>query len=782
MHVRGRGVAHSEIVIGQTLAHYRITGAIGVGGMGAVYRAIDTKLGREVALKVLPPAMAADPDRLQRFRREARAVAALNHPHIVTLYSVEEVDGTHFLTMELVEGQTLDSLLAGGRLSIDRVLEIAAALAGALEAAHERGIVHRDLKPANVIVGESGRVKVLDFGLAKLTAAPSGDTDDTEFLPSSRTQDGIVMGTMPYMSPEQVEGLPVDERTDIFSLGVVLHEMTTGKRPFAGGSAAALFSSILRDHPPQLRTFRPDAPGALERLIERCLEKDRERRLSAKGVQAEIQSLRRGIDSGGTRAEAAPAPPQRSIVVLPFANLSPDADNEYFSDGLTEELIADLSKIHALSVISRTSSMQLKGAKKDVRTIGRELGVAYVLEGSVRKAGNSLRITAQLVDATADTPLWSEKYSGTLDDVFEVQERVSREIVKALDIRLSSEEQRRLAERPIANAKAFELYLQARVELRRMSGNAADRATALVREAVRIEGETPPLTALLAWAKVMEVRAGASRDHTPLDSAERDARQLLTQVPDASYGHALLGQIEYERGHLPEAVHHFKRALMRAPNDSDAMMYMGVSYIGAGQIDRVFEVASRMMASDPLSPQSWMVAGIGHWFVGQPEIGFPSLQRSLELDPQNFIGHWSIGYGYALAGRLSDASRHARILDAAGPDVPYTRQLLALVDALEGRRDAALSRIVSVDDAALDAHHRFHLAESFAMCGELDRALDLLERSVLGFYPYPFLADHCRFLDPLRGTPRFDRVLEIARERVAAFVTRDLELNRALGS
>jgi eukaryotic-like serine/threonine-protein kinase len=746
--------------------------------MGEVYRATDTKLGRDVALKVLPAEMASSPERLERFRREAKALAALDHPGIVTIFSVEEADAVHFLTMQLVEGQPLDHLIAAGGLPRERFLEIAVALADALAAAHEKGIVHRDLKPANIMVSPDERVKVLDFGLARMRE-PETVESGSQLPTDLHTSEGAVMGTAPYMSPEQVSGLPLDHRTDIFSLGVVLHEMATGSRPFQGPSAAVLLSAILRDPPPAVTEVRPDLPRELDWLIGRCLEKDRNLRTqSVREVRDGLAALRRQTGSGtasrsaGSGASAADAAVsnRRSIVVLPFANLSPDAENEYFSDGLTEEIIADLSKVKALRVISRTSAMQLKGAKKDVRTIGRDLGVRYVLEGGVRKAGNSLRITAQLIDAQTDAHVWSDKYSGTLDDVFEVQERVSREIVRALNVNLTSNEHRRLAERPIANVRAFELYLQARQEVRRMSGDALERASRLLSQAVAIEGETPPLLALTAWTNVTHVRLGIHRGLAPLDDAETQARALLERAPDSPEGHALLGYIEYERGHLSDAVQHFQRALEREPNDADALFYMGISYIAAGQTELALATGARIVASDPLSSLSWMLSGATRWFVGRFDEALPDLERGLELDPQSFVLRWTVGYTCAALGRLPEAARHAAFLREAGPDVPYTRQLLALVDGLEGRKPAALERLASLDVAPLDAHNKFHLAESFGLAGDTDRALDLLDLAVdAGFYPYPFMAEHCPFLAPLRPSPRFTAILAKARERAEAF-------------
>ena len=460
------------------------------------------------------------------------------------------------------------------------------------------------------------------------------------------------------------------------------------------------------------------------------------------------------------------------IAVLPFINRSDDADNEYFSDGLTEELIVDLAGIKALSVISLTSAMLFKGTNKDLPTIGRELGVRYVLEGSVRKAGSSLRITAQLVDAETDTPLWSEKYSGTVDDVFEVQERVSREIVRELDVTLTSDENQRLAERPIADVRAFELFLQARQEIRRFEASAIERATRLLSQAIEIEGETPPLLFLQAMAKVARVKAGGSPDLRQLDEAEAQALALLERTPDLPQAHALLGSIAYERGQQAQAVWHCRRALEGSANDAEAFLYLGAAYMAAGQPELGLDAGQRMVACDPLASISWMILGAARWFVGRPDEAVPDLEHGLELDPQNLLVHWGAGYTYATVGRLTDAARHAAFLQENAPENPYGWQLLSLVDALEGRQEAALQRLSEIDLTPLDPHNIFHLSESFAMAGDTARALEVLEMSVdLGFFPYPFLNEYCPFMEPLRSLPGFAAVLEKARVKTEMFRT-----------
>jgi non-specific serine/threonine protein kinase len=755
---------------GSRIGHYEIVASLGAGGMGEVYRAIDSTLGRHVALKLLPQDLTGDPARIDRFRREARMLASLNHPHIVTIYSIEQDadTGAHFLTMELVEGTSLDRQLPAAGMPVLHLLDLAWALADALAAAHDKGIVHRDLKPGNVMLTPDGRVKVLDFGLAK-AAGQEDPADDAETI--ARTSEGVVMGTVPYMSPEQVEGRIVDARSDVFSLGVVLHEAATGSRPFQGASGAALLSSILRDPPPPLAARRADVSAAFGGLVARCLEKSRDRRaLTAKDVRNEIEAIRRESTSAGrpvSGPSAVGAPrDRRSIIVLPFANLSPDADNAYFSDGLTEELITDLAKVGALSVISRSSSMQFKGTTKGARAIGRELDVQYVLEGSVRKSGSSLRITAQLVDVATDAPLWSDKYSGTMDDVFAVQERVSREIVNALGVRLTSDENRRLADRPIADPRAYEFYLRARQELRRY---AVPTAVPLIEEAIRIEGETPPLVAMRAWATLWQVRLGMAPDQSPLDEAERAAQLLIAERPDASYVHALLGNLKYERGHLLEALRHFRRAVELEPNDTDSLVMMVFTLVGAGQNEEAQALRPRLLQSDPLSAASWMVSGGPLWFVGRAAEGLPLIQRGLDIEPNSFIAHWIGGYACAVAGRLDEAKGHAAALRRLFDGGPYTRQLLALIDGLEGRHEAAREWLAPINIAILDPHQQFHLAESFLVAGDLERGLDLLERSNFGFHPYTYMAHHCRFLDPVRDTPRFQALLAQAKERTEAF-------------
>jgi serine/threonine protein kinase len=713
-----------------------------------------------VAIKVLRPELAAALG-AERFLREIETTANLRHPHILPLYDSGEAGGFLYYVMPLIEGETLrDRLSREAPLPVDDALQIAKEVAEALGYAHARGVIHRDVKPENILL-EGGHAVVADFGIAKAVSTLEG---------GQLTQTGLAVGTPAYMSPEQVlADNALDGRSDLYSLGCVLFEMLSGEPPFAAATPQRTIARRLTEPPPALTATHPAIGAELSGIVQRVLAMDPADRFAT--AADFIKSLM--TPSGSTWIVAAASgkvPPARAagLVVLPFVNRSPDAGDEYFSDGLTEEIISDLASIKALSVISRTSAMRFKGTDKDVRTIGRELGVRYVLEGSVRKAGASLRITAQLIDAETDSQLWSEKYSGTMDDVFEVQERVSREIVKALGVKLSRDEDRRLAQRPIQHPRAFELYLEARDVLRRL-GAEMEHGKDLVRQAIEIEGRTAPLLGLLAWADVSLVKTGVG-DPAILAECAVQADALLAMAPEAPYGYALHGYISFERGNHPEAVRYFRAALEREPNDADTLFWLTVTYWQAGYIEGAEATSRQMMAFDPLSPLSWAATGITEWFAGRFAGSVGMIRRALELDPQNYIQRWTMGYTCALVGDLPGVVEEVKWLAEYGPMVPYTWQLQSLLASLQGNQAVGLAALARVNTGPLDFHLCFHLAESYAMAGDTARALVVVEEAVdKGFYAYEFMTTYCPFMAPLRGMAEYERIMVKARGRWEAF-------------
>ncbi|HTD44792.1 MAG TPA: serine/threonine-protein kinase, partial [Bryobacteraceae bacterium] len=532
---------------GTRLAVYEIQAPIGAGGMGEVYRGTDTKLGRGVALKILPTAMAQDADRLARFQREARAVAALNHPNVVTLYSVEECDGVHFLTMELIEGQPLDRMISANGLPVERIVEIAGAVAEGLAAAHEKGIVHRDLKPANVMVTAEGRVKVVDFGLAKDVGLET--SNDATITSAERTQAGIVMGTPAYMSPEQVSGRVLDHRTDIFSLGVMLHEMATGRRPFEGTSSAELVSSILRDHPPLVTDVRPDLPHDLARTIRRCLEKDPRHRLqTARDVSNELRDLARlapqtaSAPSSTSRYAAAPdsgaarAGEGFWVAVLPFKYSGGSSDVAALGEGLTEDIVTGLSRFSYLKVIARSSTVRYAREAVDVRTAASELGARYVMEGSLRQSGSKIRIAAQLVDASSGAGLWAETYDRAFrpDAAFELLDDVVPRIVSTVaDTQgiLPHSMTEALRNRDPNGLSPYEAVLRSFAHFQRLNAPEHAAARAALERAVEQPPDRGDCWAMLSMLYREEYTHGFNLRPDPIGRALAAARRAVDAAP-----------------------------------------------------------------------------------------------------------------------------------------------------------------------------------------------------------------------------------------------------------
>jgi serine/threonine protein kinase len=619
---------------GTKLGPYEIQSPLGAGGMGEVYRATDTKLGRDIALKVLPAEMAEDPERLARFRREAKALAQLDHPNIVTIHSVEECDGSHFLTMQLVDGLPLDRVIPQGGLPVEQIVEIASALADALAAAHEKGIVHRDLKPANVMVSSEGRVKVLDFGLAKDVGA--SDPADATLTSDHRTQAGMVMGTPAYMSPEQTSGRPLDHRTDIFSLGVVLHEMATGRRPFDGSSSAELVSAILRDTPQSVTEVRPDLPGDLARIVRRCLEKDPRHRLqTARDVSNEFRDLSRTASRSAvtpTTAQRASTTPGSGITradegfwvaVLPFKYTGSNADVAALADALADEIITGFSKFSYLRVIARSSSSRYADQSADIRAAGKELNARYAMEGTLRQAGSRLRLAVQLVDAVSGAHLWAENYERTFsaEDIFALQDDLVPRIVSTvadqrgvLPRRISEE----LRSKNEEDLTPHEAVLRSFSFLERISPTEHATVRRILERAVEQAPDQADAWAMLAIMYDTEFADEFNPRPNPLERAMAAAQRAVDLAPTHALGYYALAFTYFFRKEWSSFRAAVEQAVTLNRMDGSVIGVLGLLVHHAGEMERGTQMVEAAMQLNPHYPPVLRVtAFLNAYFQGK---------------------------------------------------------------------------------------------------------------------------------------------------------------------
>jgi len=713
-----------------------------------------------VAIKVLPEAFASQPDRLARFEREAKALAKFSHPNILEIFDFGREGEVTYAVTEVLDGETLRERLAGGALGWRRAAEIGATIADGLAAAHQAGIVHRDLKPSNVFMTSDNRVKVLDFGLA-LTVAGSGSVSADAPTLTGHTDPGSVLGTVGYMSPEQVRGDPADHRSDIFSLGCVLFEMIAGTRAFAHDTAAETMTAILRDEPSGLLDLAPDGPVALRSAIRRCLEKRPGARFqSARDLAFVLRSV--ALEESGP---VAPTPPDdKSILVLPFTNLSADPENEYFSDGLTEEIIADLAKVRSLRVISRTSAMRLKETDKDLDAISRELNVQYVLEGSVRKAGNDLRITAQLIDARQDAHLWSEKYSGRLDDVFDIQEKVSRSIVDALEVELTPQENQQIAERPIDDVRVYACYHRARGEMLKGTQDGLERALRNLKAGLDIAGDNAMLYTGMAEVYFQYLEYGFEAGDATFMAARKYADKVAELSPDSAESHFLAGRIERYGGSMLEAVRHFEKAYVANPNFSNNLLFLGqFYYFSAGRPALGEPIMSRLIDIDPLTPLFVLCYGAYQWMDGDLEQSLSTFQSVHELEPEiSFIILFMV-YNLAWQERYDEVYALLDRMVPQGSNDYMAAWCLFFGEVLRGNRTKALDMLTEEVKRFFwnDPEGPWFGAAAFALLDEKDEALDWLEHLVdRGFINYPLLAEQDPFIENIRGEERFKNLLE----------------------
>ncbi len=774
--------------VGTKLGPYEILAAIGAGGMGEVYRARDTRLGREVAIKICRDDLTRDPERLRRFEQEARLVSTLNHPGIVTVYDVGNSGGVAYIAMELLDGRTLRELLAEGALPTKKLLRIAAQVADGLAKAHGAGIVHRDLKPENVIVTADGFAKILDFGLGKLfePADPGGGVTATGA--SLVTEPGTIMGTTAYMSPEQALGRPADFRSDQFAFGSLLYEMLTGQGAFARASLPETMTAVIREEPEPLEHRAPRSPAPLRWIVERCLAKDpAERYASTRDLAHDLARLRDRFEEAGGFSPggvAAPAPASRrpdvetaaavvaptqpggvllpSVAVLPFVNMSTDPENEFFADGITEDVIAHLAKIRTLRVISRTSVMAFKGRQQSLREIGAALGVGVLVEGSVRRSHNRVRIVAQLVDPRADEPLWAESYDRELDDIFAIQTDVALQVAAALRAELTLEERARIGRRPTRDLAAYQLYLQGRHHQVRFTREGVTQSLAFFEQAVARDPSFALAYAAMAHAHSQFGIEGIS-GVVPMEAfarAQRAVERALALDDSLAEAHGIVGLLLFTRDFdWKGAEAEFRRALALSPGSADVHDHLGWLCSAQRRFDESLALVRRAHELDPVAHRSDIANELMR--AGRTQEALAEAERALALDPTFSRSHAVFGWACLELGRTAEGL--AAIERAVELSPGSTLFLAQLGQACGVTGDKARARAILAQLEALAVTEyvaAYHFAHVFTGLGEQDAAIGCLERAfeqrsggiygVKGSYLFASLREHPRFQALLR--------------------------------
>lgn len=738
---------------GQNLLHYQLVEEIGEGGMGRVWRAVDTRLGREVAIKFLAESLEADPRWLARFMYEARTVAALDHPNIVTIHASEEVEGHRFLVMELVRGSTLDRVIPAGGLPLERFYALALSIIDAVGAAHERGVTHRDLKPANIVVDADGQPKVLDFGMARSSLPAATAPVDSNAPTQPALVFGTAEGTLRYMAPEQLRGEAADLRSDIFSLGVVFYEMATGQLPFTGGTAPELIAAILRDEPRPPSARRAESPPGLDRVLLRAIHKDRARRF------ASAADFRRALLNSKVEAGEPGGGPIRSIAVLPLDDFSGDSAQAFFSDGMTDVLINNLARIRALKVISRTSVMQYRTMKQPLAATAAELGVDAVVEGSVVRSGARVRISARLIDAAHDRLLWADDYERDLGDVLSLQSEVARSIAASIALELTPHENAQIARaaRPVDPA-VHEAYLMGRYFWYKRTSESVRHGLSCFEDALRLDPSYAPAHVGVADSYIVD--GGRYLDVPPklaYARARSAAVEALRLDDDLAEAHTSLAAVltDYEWDWVG-ADREYRRALELNPNYATAHSWYAEQLSRMGRHDEAVAAARTALELDPVSIFSSMLVAWILYFARRYDQAIEQANKTLQLDADYATALRILGWALEEEQRYGEAiAAHRRACALSGQRPNFTAQL-GRACAVAGQAPEARRILAALTATGQQSYvSAFDIALIHAALGERTTALDWLEHA------YEERSDHLPYirvnprLDPLRAEPRF---------------------------